>query len=382
MKFLHLADLHIGKTVNGFSMIEDQNYVLAQIIALVQADRPDAVLIAGDVYDRALPAVEAVHLFDDFLTALAQEKIAVLLIPGNHDSADRLAYANRLLRDKGLFLCGSYQDSLYHVTLTDVYGPLHFWLLPFIRPSMLPNFRGAHEADSYSAALSSILEHAAIDYSVRNVLLSHQFFTAPGLTPLRSESELNPVGGLDAVDASLVSRFDYVALGHLHGAQRVGAEHIRYAGSPLKYSFSEWQQRKSVTMVELRKKGQLDWSPVPLKPLHDLRQIKGPLDHLISPDVLAQANPEDYLRVILTDEEELVDPMGKLRSIYPNVMALDFENKRTSIDPSILCTDSDIQEGLSTYALFSQFFLERSGSVMTEEQSSLIRALLDREEMA
>jgi exonuclease SbcD len=377
MKFLHLSDLHIGKTVNGFSMLEEQRHAFGQIIGYIETERPDAVLIAGDVYDRAVPGVEAVRLFDDFLTGLAAQGVAVLLISGNHDSPERLNYASRLLAERKLHLCGGFDGTLPSVTLSDEYGEVNFWLLPFVKPSGVRGLFADQEIESYTDAIVAALESADIDYSQRNVLLSHQFYTSAGVTPLRSESEINPVGGLDAVDAAVIAKFDYVALGHLHGAQNVGAN-IRYAGSPVKYSFSEWKQDKSVPLVTLKAKGFMESVTLPLAPLHDMREIKGKLDELTGEGIFSPGHQEDYLRIILTDEEEIIDPMGKLRSVYPHIMALDFENARTRLEASPLSLDSEHLEKLSTYDLFSEFFLELSGAVMSEAQAGLVRELLER----
>ena len=469
MKFLHLSDLHIGKAVNGFTMLAEQRHVFRQVVGYVRSERPAAVVIAGDVYDRAVPGTEAVRVFDDFLTDLCREGVAVLLISGNHDSPERLGYASRLLKDKRLFLCGAFEGSPRKVVLDDEYGDVNFWLLPFIKPSSARSLFGgqgggnegsreeghggegrvcegqgsgeeqdggegqvggeggrgeghggeeregdvqegdarkadAREIESYGDALAAALEAADIDYSARNVLVSHQFFTKVGVTPIRSESELDPVGGLDAIDAGLVYSFDYVALGHLHGAQRVGAEHVRYAGSPLKYSFSEIRHAKSTLLVELKRKGDLSVRALPLAPLHDMREIKGDLRALASDEVSSLADKEDYLRVILTDEEEIVDPMGKIRSVYPNVMALGFENSRTRAEMALAGLDSGpgadycagfgsgvgsdhgagnaAPQRLSPYDLFCEFFLDVSGSAMSEEQSRIVRTLLESEEPA
>ncbi|MEG1196514.1 MAG: exonuclease SbcCD subunit D [Clostridia bacterium] len=378
MKLLHLSDLHIGKTVNGFSMLEEQQHAFEQIIGYIDAEKPDAVLIAGDVYDRAVPSVEAVRLFDNLLTALAAKEVAVLLISGNHDSPDRLNYASRLLLERKLHLCGVFDGTLRCVTLSDEYGPVHFWMLPFIKPFGVRGMFEGRDIESYADAIAAAVQSADIDGSQRNVLLSHQFYTAAGRTPIRSESEINPVGGLDAVDAGLLSAFDYVALGHLHGAQGVG-ENARYAGSPVKYSFSEWTQKKSVTLVEMKEKGNLTITALPLRPLHDMRELKGTLAQLLSGEAMSQSGKEDYLHVILTDEEEVIDPMGKLRSFYPNVMALDFENSRTSYDGACTMLGAEQAAQLSPYELFSQFFLEMSGAVLSEEQSQLVRELLEQE---
>lgn len=378
MKFLHLSDLHIGKIVNGFSMLEEQRHAFGQIVGYLDSKQPDAVLISGDVYDRAVPSVEAVRLFDDFLTDLAAKEVTVILISGNHDSPERLNYASRLLSERKLHLCGVFDGVLRSVTLSDTHGEVTFWMLPFIKPSGVRGLFSDREIESYTDAIDAALESADIDYSKRNVLLSHQFYTSAGLTPIRSESEINPVGGLDAVDAGLLANFDYVALGHLHGSQGVGGN-IRYAGSPVKYSFSEWKQAKSVTLVQIEEKGCIAVTAPPLIPLRDMREIKGPLEQLLSDEVSSQGNKEDYLRVILTDEDEIIDPMGKIRSVYPNVMALDFENSRTCIDVFAARPELDQLETLSLYDLFNEFFLEMNGSVMSQEQVEIVRELLEKE---
>lgn len=378
MKFLHLSDLHIGKSVNGFSMLEEQRHVFKQIIGYIDTEKPDAVLIAGDIYDRAVPGVDAVRLFDDLLTEFATKEVTVILISGNHDSPERLNYASRLLSERKLYLCGVFDGTLHSITLPDEYGKVKFWLLPFIKPSNVRGMFADKEIESYSDAIKSVLDSADLDYSERNVLLSHQFYTSVGINSIRSESEINPVGGLDAVEAGLVSKFDYVALGHLHGPQGVG-ENIRYAGSPVKYSFSEWKQKKSITMVEMKEKGKIAVTMLPLHPIRDMREIKGSLEQLMSNEISLQGNKEDYMRVILTDEEEIIDPMGKIRSIYPNVMAIDFENSRTSIDVSSATLDIDQLEKLSSYELFCEFFLEMSGAVLSEEQVQIVRELLEKE---
>ncbi|MDR2779822.1 MAG: exonuclease SbcCD subunit D [Synergistaceae bacterium] len=378
MKFLHLADLHIGKSVNGFSMLGEQRHVFQQIIEYIKTERPAAAVIAGDVYDRAVPGIEAVRAFDDFLTELACEDVAVLLVSGNHDSPERISYASRLLAEKRLFLCGAF-DGVRKVTLTDEYGEVNFWLLPFVKPSSVRGFFGDREIESYGDAFTAALESADVDYAARNVLVSHQFFTKAGVAAVRSESEMNPVGGLDAIDAGCIGKFDYAALGHLHGSQKVGAEHIRYAGSILKYSFSEIRQTKSVMLVELNEKGSMKANALPLTPLHDMREIKGKIEKLIDAGVSSSSGREDYLRVILMDEDEIVDPMGKIRGVYPNIMALDFENSRTNIDISEINPDSEQAIQLSPFDLFSEFYLDVNGSVMSGEQLRLARELLDVE---
>jgi exonuclease SbcD len=379
MKFLHLSDLHIGKSVNGFSMLGEQKHIFQQVIETIQSDRPKAVIIAGDIYDRAVPSVEAVGLFDEFLTDLARENVTVMIIAGNHDSGERLTYASRLLRDKRLYLCGAFTGTLMKVTLSDTLGEVNFWLLPFFKPATVRGYFSEREIDTYDDALAAILETADIDWDQRNVLVSHQFYTRSGVSPERSDSELNPVGGLDAIDFTPLDRFDYVALGHLHGEQTVGSIAIRYAGSPLKYSFSERSQRKGMNLVELEEKGGLTIFHRPLVPIHDMRQIKGPMDELLKPEVVSSADREDYLRVILTDEEEPIDAIGKLRSVYPNVMSLDFDNARTSREPSSISAEPEEIQMLSPYELFRKFYLKEHGSAMNEKQAEIVRELLEGE---
>jgi len=359
-----MSDLHIGKSVNAFPMIEEQKHAFKQMIGYIKTERPAAVIIAGDVYDRAVPSVEAVNVFDDFLTELASFSIAIMLIPGNHDSPERISYASRLLLDKNLYLCGPFDERVDKVTLTDEFGEVNFWLLPFIRP--------------YENAVAAALETADIDYAARNVLVSHQFYTKADFKPIRSDSELNYIGGLDAVDAGLVKLFDYTALGHLHGRQSLAAN-IHYSGSPVKYSFSEWQQEKSVTVVELKEKGELTVKQLAITPIHDMREIKGELETLISREVTSLADTDDYIRAVLTDDEEIIDPLGKLRSVYPNIMSLDFDNSRTSIDISAIAADIAEIEKISPFRLFNDFFLETNGSIMSLEQAAIVRRLLETE---
>ena len=358
-------------------MIEEQKHVFEQIIEYIKTERPDAVVIAGDVYDRAIPSTDAVGVFDNFITTLAQLDTAVMLISGNHDSPERMSYASRLLSEKRLFFYGTFDGTIRNITLSDEYGKVNFWLLPFTKPASVHGMCGDIEIETHKDAVAAALEATEIDYAARNVLVSHQFYTKPGITALRSESELQPVGGLDAVNAELIERFDYAALGHLHREQSIGAKHIRYCGSPIKYSFSEWQQKKSVSLVELGEKGNLSIKTLPIVPLHDMREIKGTIEQLMNVD---SADKDDYLRVVLTDDTEVVDPMGKLRSIYPNIMSLDFENLRTSIDLGTIITETETVEKLSLYDLFSEFFLNVQGSVMSEEQADIVRKLLETED--
>lgn len=375
MKWIHLGDLHIGKTVAGFSMLEDQQFIFRQIINYVHLEQVDAVLIAGDVYDKALPGAEAVKLCDRFLTELCDLGVSVLVISGNHDSPERLAFAREILQKQGLYMAGSYQGQLERVDLEDRFGTVHFYFLPFTRPGLVKRYLGHEGIESYQDAVQAVLESAQLDQSARNVLLSHQFYAGSGSEPERSESETGPVGGLDRIDSSMLEGFDYVALGHLHGPQQIGRETIRYAGSPLKYSFSEVLQRKSIPLVELREKGDITITLLPLNPLRDLRRLKGPLAALLGEAVAGQGNREDYLQVILTDEQELHDAIGKLREAYPNVMSLGFENQRTRAEAD--WTREAQLEQKNPFQLFEEFYAMQNGSGMEPEEARIVLTMLN-----
>lgn len=330
MRFFHLADLHLGKRLGECSLLEDQHHILEQILALTDRYAPEALLISGDVYDKSAPAAEAVALFDDFLTGLAQRQRIVLLISGNHDSPERLNFGGRIMARQNIHLCGLFNGQAEQVVLQDSHGKIIFHLLPFIRPAQARRFYPEVTIESYEDALRLILAAQPPDPRCRNVLMAHQFITAGACLPERSDSEQISLGTLDNIDASAFAGFDYVALGHIHRPQSIGGQHIRYAGSPLKYSFSEARHQKSLTLVELRQKGDMTIETLPLTPLRDLRQIKGPLAKLLDPAVYNQANREDYLHVTLTDEDDLIAPLDDLRQIYPNVLRLDFANSRSA----------------------------------------------------
>ncbi len=379
MRLLHCSDLHIGKRVNEFSMIEEQRHCLAQISEIAKEKKVDGVLIAGDVYDKSIPSVEAVQLFDSFLTDLAAAGVPVYIISGNHDSPERLAFGEKMLSQNQIYLSPVFDGALRKITMEDAYGVLYLYLMPFLKPAMVRPFYPDAVIETYEDAVRVVLEHSEIDPSVRNVLMAHQFVTNNGMEPERSDSELLSIGGVDQVDAKLFDAFDYVALGHIHGPQKVYRDTVRYCGSPLKYSFSEWRHKKSVTIAELKEKNQVELEFVPLTPLRDLRQIKGNLADLLDPAVYTQGNSEDYLRVILTDEEQLYDPMGQLRRIYPNVMRLDFENRFTKqADASATAPEGiDLQSPLK---MFASFYEMANGVEMTEEETAIMEKLM--EEMA
>lgn len=371
MKFIHLSDLHIGKRVNEFSMLDDQAHILSQILRIVDDERPDGVLIAGDVYDKTVPSAEAVALCDTFLCELASKGVPTFLISGNHDSPERLAFGGRLMTASGVHVSPVYAGDVAPVYLQDEFGTVAVWLLPFVKPAHVRRFAGDTPIDSYTDAIRVAVENMAIDPAHRNVLVTHQFVTGGQ----RCESEEVSVGGSDNVDASVFDGFDYVALGHLHGPQSVGRDTVRYCGTPLKYSFSETAHRKSVTVVELGEKGDTAVRTVDLTPLRDLRELRGTYDQLTARATYENTATTDYLHITLTDEEDVPDALGKLRCIYPNLMKLDYDNTRTR--KTAVIDGADAVESKLPLDLFAEFFELQNNAPMTDEQTALVQGLIE-----
>lgn len=370
MKLIHLSDLHLGKRVNDFPMLEDQAYILDRILEIIDAEQPEAVLIAGDVYDKTIPSSEAVALLDDFLVKLADRSLAVLLISGNHDSPERLAFANRLMEGRGVYIAPVYHGEVTPVTLEDVHGLVDFWLLPFLKPVHLRRFFPEEGVESYTDAMACAIRHMPLDPTRRNVLVTHQFVTGAE----RCESEEVSVGGADNVDASVFAPFDYVALGHIHGPQSIGEERVRYCGTPLKYSFSEVRHQKSVTVIELEEKGTLNLRAVPLTPKRDMVELRGGFAQISSPAFYEQVDRDAYVRVILTDENDIYGAMGQLRSIYPNLMRLDYDNLRTRSGTAEL-EEADVKR--NPLELFEEFYQQQNHQPMLEEQRGYLAELLE-----
>ena len=371
MKFFHLSDLHLGRRMYEFSLMEDQTYILDEILCLTDKESPDAVLLAGDIYDRAVPSAEAVELFDRFLCALAERRVPVLAISGNHDSPERIAFGAHLMAPSGVFLSPVYGGTVEPVTLSDAFGEVRFYLLPFVKPSNVRRFYSDAGIESYTDAVRCAVEHMEVDTSVRNVLITHQFVTGA----VRSESEDITVGVTDNVDAAVFDAFDYTALGHLHSAQKIGRETLRYSGTPLQYSFSERGQ-KSVTVVELREKGNVTVSALPLAPLRALREIRGSYSELTLRENYAGTNTGDYIHAVLTDENDVPNALARLRSIYPNLMRLDYDNLRTRSSAVLLAEER--QEKLTDTELFAELFEKQNGQKMTAEQSAYAEAVFTR----
>ena len=371
MKLIHLSDLHIGKRVNEVSMIDDQEYILLQILQIIDEEHPAAVLISGDVYDKTVPSAEAVTLFDDFLCRLAQREKPVLIISGNHDSPERLAFAGRLLEHSRIHISPVYDGTVRPVTLTDAYGPVDFWRLPFVKPAHVKRFYPDAGIESYTDACRVAVEQMAVDAGRRNVLLTHQFVTGAATC----ESEEISVGGSDNVDASVFEVFDYVALGHLHGPQNLGSNRIRYCGTPLKYSFSEADHHKSVTLVRLGEKGDLSLELRPLVPRHDLRQLRGTFADLTDKAFYETTVVDDYLHIILTDEEDVAEAAGRLRQIYPNLMKLSYDNTRTRTT-QVVGGAEDVQRK-SPLELFEELYELQNNQLMSEAQRRFAGELIE-----
>lgn len=379
MKLLHISDLHIGKRVNEFSMIEDQKYILRQILAIADDQRADAVMIAGDIYDKPVPSAEAVQVFDWFLTELADRRKQVYAVSGNHDSAERIAFGAQLMSGRGVFVSPVYRGDTVMYTMQDSYGELCLYLLPFIRPAVVrhalegaPEMEGKALPESYQDAVALAVERMNVDCSKRNILIAHQFVTGAG----RCDSEEVSVGGLDNVDADVFDAFDYVALGHIHSPQFLKRETVRYCGTPLKYSFSEAEQEKSVTVVELREKGKIEISTVPLVPLHDMRKIRGTYLEVTALPFYQNTDTEDYVQITLTDEEDIPDGLQKLRIIYPNLMRLEYDNSRTR--QSRFIERAEEIEQKTELELFAEFYELQNNQPMSDEQAAFAAQLIEK----
>ena len=375
MKFFHLADLHLGKRVNGFPMIEDQKIILDQILELADTEHPDAVVIAGDVYDKSIPSVEAVNLMDDFLVELVRRKLQVFVISGNHDSAERVSYGGRVMEQSGIHIsprisgCGP-------IRLDDQYGPLYIYLIPYIHPSVVREAYPEEKVTDWTQAMEVLIRNAHVDPAARNIAVAHQYVTASGVRPEECDSEQKHIGGLDNVDYSVFDAFDYVALGHLHGPQRIGRDTVRYAGSPLKYSFSEEKHKKSVTLVEIKEKGQVEYRQLPLVPARDFKTLRGTFSEVMSPGFTAPLSAEDYYRIILTDEQDVDQALARLRKyFYKNLMDLEYDNTRTRTQSDIDAWEEALEK--EPIEVLQELFLKQNGTAMNDFQTQTAARLIE-----
>lgn len=373
MKLIHLSDLHLGKRLNEFSLIEDQKYILTKIINVIDDEKPDAVLIAGDVYDKSVPSAEAVELFDDFVVRLAKRSLQVFVISGNHDSAERLAFGNRLMDRSGIHFSPVYNGEIMPLTLSDEYGEVKIYMLPFIKPAHVRCFYPEERIETYTDAIRIAIGNMQVPGDSRNILITHQFVTGAS----RTESEEISVGGSDNVDAFVFDKFDYVALGHIHRPQNIGSEKIRYCGTPLKYSFSEANDRKSVSIVEIGENGAVAIRETPLVPLRDMVELKGKYEDLMLKSFYEGKNyQQDYTHITLTDEEDIPDAVAKLRVVYHNLMKLDYDNTRTRHRIEIGAAE-DV-ETKSPLQLFSEFYLKQNGVEMNREETEFMSSLIEK----
>lgn len=372
MKIMHLSDLHIGKKVNEYSMLQDQIYILKEILRIIDNEKVETVIIAGDVYDRSLPPNEALELFDEFLYQLSSRNVNVFVISGNHDSPERISYGGRMMTENKIFLSPVYDGNVKPITLNDDYGEVNFYLLPFVRPADIRRYFPDENIENYTDAVKVTIDNMNVDFNERNILVTHQFVTGAEL----SESEDIIVGGTDNVSGEVFDGFDYVALGHIHREQTVGKDNIRYCGTPLKYSFSEAKNIKSVTILDFNDKGNIEFSQIPLTPFRDMREIRGTYYELTLKSNYESTNTEDYLHITLTDEEDIPDAIGKLRSIYPNIMKLDYDNLRTRGSGTVDAIENI--ESKSPFELFADLFKQQNNQDMSEEQEEIMRNLIDK----
>lgn len=381
MKLIHLSDLHLGKSVLEQSMILEQKYIIDKIINIVKDRQIDIVMIAGDIYDKGIPSIEAVNLFSSFLTRLYKLDVKVLVISGNHDSKDRLAFGNELFIDNGVYIESIFNGILRKEVFEDDNGKLNIFMLPFIKPADVRVWYPNLSINSYNEAVKAIIDNNEINRSERNIIMVHQFVTASGVDIERSESETISLGGIDNVDVSLFDDFDYVAMGHVHGAQKLIRDTVRYAGSPLKYSFSEVNQKKSVPVFEFNSKDDIEIDLVELEPIRDMRIIKGPILKLLSKDVYSLGNRDDYINAIITDDDYVVNAIGKLRKVYKNVLKLEYSNNRNLIDGDVANNVSNDMKDKSPLDLFKDFYLEQNNIELDVKRekilSDVIKELVD-----
>ena len=377
MKFLHLADLHLGKILQEQSLIEDQEYMLNQIIEIIEKENIDAVLISGDVYDRSVPPAEAVNLLDCFLKTLIKEiKIKVFMIAGNHDSKDRLAFGSKIFEDEGLYIESKYNGDLRKVELQDEYGKLNIYMLPFVKPIEVKQFFEDDLENNYNVAINKIISKEKINVEERNIILVHQFVTAGMVEPERTESEVLSLGGIENVDVSNFNDFDYVAIGHVHRPQKIGRDTARYAGTMLKYSFSEINHNKTIPIIELKDKGDININLVQLNPLRDMREIKGPIEELIKQENYECGNTNDYIKAVITNEEPVYDAIGQIRRIYPNTLKLEIRNSKTISNVEEQNINLENVKKKTELELFADFYKAQNNADLDEKRTEIIKNII------
>ena len=376
MRIMHLSDLHIGKTILEQSLLEDQEYMLNQILNIIKKEKIDAVLIAGDVYDRTVPSSEAVELLDNFLNNLIKIlKIKVFIISGNHDSKERLGFGNKIFEEEGLYIQTTYDGNIRKVVLDDEYGNMNIYMMPFVKPIEVKKYFD-EELESYDDAFSKIMSKEDINEKERNIILVHQFVTNAGKEPDRCDSETLSIGGTENIDVSYFDKFDYVALGHIHGPQKVGREQVRYSGTMLKYSFSEVHHNKSVPIIEFNEKGNLNYKLYPLTPLRDMRVIEGPIEQLLNKENYEGTNLDDYIMAIITNEEPIYDAIGQIRRVYPNTLRLDIKNSKSQSEYENNFSNVEKIKQKNELELFEEFFEVQNNVGLTDKQKEIMNEII------
>lgn len=372
MRFLHLSDLHLGKRIYDYSMIDDQKYILERILEIIDQYDVDGILFAGDIYDKSVPVTEAVTLFDDFISKINIKKKKIFIISGNHDSAERLSVYSRILAGSGIYMSDVYRGKIQKVTLYDEYGKINVFLIPFIKPVHVRKYFPDQEMKTYTDMMKFVIDSTDIDENERNICMCHQFVTGAK----RSDSEEISIGGLDNIDGYVFSPFDYTALGHIHSPQNISADStVRYCGSPLKYSFSEKDNKKTATLLTFKEKGNTDIEYIDLVPVRDMREIKGTFEEISDRSFYEKQKRDDYLHIVLTDEEEIIDAKNKLSNIYQNIMLLEYDNTRTRYGGSI-GEGADV-ENKSPLELFASFFEERNGKALSDKQYEFMKNMIE-----
>lgn len=374
MKFLHISDLHIGKKFKETDFTGDQIHILGEIIQIAKSEKPDGIFIAGDIYDRSVPPANAVNIFDEFLTELNQNNIRVFIISGNHDSPERLNFGKEIMGKNHIHIAGTYKGELDRIELKDEHGIINIYLLPYIKPSIVSNYMKDVSIDTYEVAAKLVIDAANINTEHRNILIAHQFVTNAGVSPDTSDSEVLSIGGLDNIDVSVFKPFDYVALGHIHGPQKIGRDTIRYCGTPLKYSFSECNHKKSVTCIDVKEKGNIQITQIPLHPIRDMRVLKDKIDNLLQDEKYTR-NCDDYIHAIITDEEDIYDPIGKLRTVYKNILILEIENTKTKINDNSRTSASGDVANRNPFDLFLEFYQNQNNVELNENQRGILSGI-------
>lgn len=374
MKLIHISDLHLGLILNGFDLKDDQQYILGQIEQIIAGQDADGVIIAGDIYDKPNPPADAVSMFSRFLANISNMGKNIYMISGNHDSAERINYGKEVFCNSGVYISDLYNGEVEPVKVEDEFGPVNIYLLPFIKPALVRHAFPDKRIDNYTAALRTAVEAMDVDTSVRNILVTHQFVSGAAVCDSDCQMSLI-VGTTEDVDAAVFAPFDYTALGHLHRPQNVGTDRIRYCGTPLKYSFSEADHQKSVTVVNLGPKGDVHIETVPLNPLHDLVRISGDFETVFRPANYPDISPDDYIEVILHEENDIPDAITRLRTVYPNIMKLTYNNSRTANAGFAIIGDAD--ESKSPAELFDEFYQLMNGTDISETQHSVMSDIIN-----